>query len=973
MATLGQPHLQRAADLAREVRYRWFDEPPLHRAREAAWAQARADVGALPSASPEAARAIQQRLIASPQPLNGLFIALASSAPAAVGPLLVSLCLQRYCRSRPLERVASFGAGTVACARAECSVDGARTVFLACFSSATEVDAAVGALARVAGDEPPEAGLALDFYLWEEGPRRSDDELAGVLRAALEAAGLGRARMRAAFVVTGPERGHGKAGQQHFTFHSGEGGLVEERSWRGIHPMLAERLHLGRLSKFELTRLPSTEDVYLFSARARSNPKDERLFAAAEVRDLTPERSPSGRVLRLPQLERVLHEALSGMRLFQARRAPGERLEWNRVVLSVRPPVLLSREEMHELVERISPGAEGAGLEMAILAGRMQHPDTGELRPAIVRIVSPDRHGVQVRFDEMPKRPLEPLGELQVKITSLRRRGLTHPYEIAHLLSPADGSVGDIPAGEFVEHDLDEQGALVPVQRPPGKNTAHLVAGTITNFPPRHPEGMKRVILLGDPGKEMGSVSEPECRRIIAAIDLAERLGVPLEWFTLSAGAKISMQSGTENMDWVSRALRRIVEFTQRGGEINVVVVGINVGAQPYWNAEATMLMHTRGILVMTPDSAMVLTGKQALEYSGGVAAEDNQGIGGYDRIMGPNGQAQYWAKDLAAACRLLLRHYEHCYVAPGERFPRRAVTVDPIDRDVCLSPHGGPFATVGDVFSARLNPERKKPFEIRRVMQAAIDKDHPPLERWRDLLGGETAVVWDAHLGGNPVCLIGIESRPVPRTSSPADGPELWTAGTLFPQSSKKIARAINAASGSRPVVVLANLSGFDGSPESMRRLQLEYGAEIARAVINFTGPIVFCVVSRYHGGAFVVFSKALREDMEIAALEGAYASVIGGAPAAAVVFAREVETRTRKDPRLEAAAGAGQAERERVAELVRSEKLGEVAAEYDRVHGIERALKVGSLDRILAPRELRPYLVDAVERGIAKSLRKP
>jgi hypothetical protein len=60
------------------------------------------------------------------------------------------------------------------------------------------------------------------------------------------------------------------------------------------------------------------------------------------------------------------------------------------------------------------------------------------------------------------------------------------------------------------------------------------------------------------------------------------------------------------------------------------------------------MLMHTRGILIMMPESAMVLTGKQALEYSGGVAAEDNQGIGGYERIMGPNGQAQYrqiWAK----------------------------------------------------------------------------------------------------------------------------------------------------------------------------------------------------------------------------------------------------------------------------------------------------------------------------------------
>ena len=161
---------------------------------------------------------------------------------------------------------------------------------------------------------------------------------------------------------------------------------------------------------------------------------------------------------------------------------------------------------------------------------------------------------------------------------------------------------------------------------------------------------------------------------------------MPLEWFAVSAGAKISMESGTENMDWIARVLRRLIEFTQAGGEVNVVVAGINVGAQPYWNAEATMLLHTRGILVMTPEGAMVLTGKRALDYSGGVSAEDNFGIGGYDRVMGPNGQAQYWARDLADACRILFRHYEHTYVAPGralsaprpDRRPGRAATCAP-------------------------------------------------------------------------------------------------------------------------------------------------------------------------------------------------------------------------------------------------------------------------------------------------------
>ncbi len=131
------------------------------------------------------------------------------------------------------------------------------------------------------------------------------------------------------------------------------------------------------------------------------------------------------------------------------------------------------------------------------------------------------------------------------------------------------------------------------------------------------------------------------------------------------------MSSGTENMDWVAAALKRIVEFTQDGGEINIVVAGITVGAQPYWNAEATMLMHTRGILIMTPDSAMVLTGKQSLDFSGGVSAEDNFGIGGYDRVMARTAGAVL-APDLQSARDLLMTYYDHSYVLPGESRPRR-------------------------------------------------------------------------------------------------------------------------------------------------------------------------------------------------------------------------------------------------------------------------------------------------------------
>jgi acetyl-CoA carboxylase carboxyltransferase component len=287
----------------------------------------------------------------------------------------------------------------------------------------------------------------------------------------------------------------------------------------------------------------------------------------------------------------------------------------------------------------------------------------------------------------------------------------------------------------------------------------------------------------------------------------------------------------------------------------------------------------------------------------------------------------------------------------------------------------GGPSKSVGEIFSAELNPDRKRPFDIRSIMRALVDHDHNVLERWAGY--GEGVVTWEARIGGMASCVIGIESHNLPRPDAPADGPAVWSSGTLFPHGAKKVARAINSASGRRPVVVLANLAGFDGSPASLRELQLEYGAEIGRAVVNCQSRIVFCVTTRYHGGAFVVFSRYLNDRMAVIAIEGAKASVIGGTPAAAVVLAAEVRRRALDDPdvkelerRLDSVAGTEvRNEVRRTLDLARSEAyqrhLSAVAAEFDATHSIERAVAVGSVDEVIAAQDLRPRIADLLSRS--------
>jgi acetyl-CoA carboxylase carboxyltransferase component len=982
------------SDLAREVRYRYFDQPLLEQARRQVYAQAEEHLDYL-AANPDSADRAERvhALIECPQPLVSLFAGRFAAAGPASRELMLEVLTWRYYRIRDLQGLHSLMLDGRCHVSAEYGHEGKRVRVFATHTAYSKIADAARALFPLI-EQAPDHDIVIDFLTWHSGILSDPEATQKQVRAMLNDAGFPRPIRRIVVAVAGPGRGQGAdAMQQYFTYRPASGavsGYEEEKLYRGIHPMIAKRLHLWRLKYFNLQRLPSVEDIYLVHAVAQENPKDERLFACAEVRDLTPVKDEHGHIVQMPHLERMFTEAVAAMRLFQSRRPLQKRLWWNRILLYVWPTLSLGPEDLKELVQKLAPAGEGLGLEQVVVHVRIPNPETGELRDMVVRISTPGTSGVLMTVRPTANlQPLKPLTEYTQKVVRMRQRGMIYPYEIIKMLTPAaDDTRAELPPGDFAEYDLNRDGQWVPVDRPYGENKANIIGGVIRNFTKKYPEGMTRVLLMGDPSKDLGAIAEPECRRILAALDLAEQMGVPLEWFPISAGAKISMDSGVENMDWIGRVLRRLIEFTQAGREVNLVVDGINVGAQPYWNAEATMLMHTRGILIMTPKAAMVLTGKRALDYSGSVSAEDNQGIGGYDRIMGLNGQAQYWARSIDEACQILLRHYDHTYIAPGELFPRPAATTDPIERDVQDFPHGDSqeeggtsFAQVGDVFSDTANPGRKKSFDIRRVMKAVVDQDHAPLERWAGMRSAETAVVWDAHLGGYPVCLIGIESKPVPRLGFvPADGPDQWTAGTLFPLSSKKIARSINAASNNRPLVLLANLSGFDGSPESMRRLQLEYGAEIGRAVVNFKGPMIFCVISRYHGGAYVVFSRVLNEQLEVAALEGTYASVIGGAPAAAVVFAGEVENRTRKDPRIQALSAAmAQAdgtdkrrltdEYNALFKIVHSEKLGEVAEEFDGIHTVHRALRVGALHHIIPPAGLRPFLIRAVERGIERA----
>ena len=491
----------------------------------------------------------------------------------------------------------------------------------------------------------------------------------------------------------------------------------------GLSAEDARRIELWRLAKFELERLDVSgfAGIHAFYGVSRDDNRDERIICFAEVGDVGPG-VPYAPDLAL--FEERFHEAIEAMRRVQGERDPDHRLQWNRLYLFVRPPIALSNQLLTEALRRLAPETGHLGLEKVIVRLASFERDAPDA-PRKIELLAGNPSGSRVEWSlRVPHdRPLDPATPYAQRVATARARGLIYPYEIVRLFTapPERGAVGifhPTGAGSFREYDLVD-GAAVAVDREPGQNRTGVVFGVISTPTAKHPEGMRRVLILGDSTRDMGALAAGECDRIVAALDLAERERLPVEWVALSGGARIAMDSGTENLDATARVVRRLVTFTDAGGEVNVITSGPNVGAQSYFDALASMELRSRGILIMLQNAYMVLTGRAVLEFSGAVAAEDEIGIGGYERIMGPNGEAQYQARDLADAYAILLEHYGCSYVAPGEKTPRRFATSDSAERDAMLAAYEGDegFKTLGEVFSAEANPDRKRP-----VRDAAAD-----------------------------------------------------------------------------------------------------------------------------------------------------------------------------------------------------------------------------------------------------------
>ena len=330
-----------------------------------------------------------EAIVNCPRPLSTRLTTAMRDNDQPVRDRLVEAMARRYYRVRSLEGFEDLELGGHRFVVGRYRFHDTQRHILATYVEVNEVGSAARAFAEWAAKLPAGELAVLDLYAEHAGPAPSHEELAAMLADAYQGILVPPALHRIVAAIAEPRRGRGMSAIDLFTFRpGGEDGLVEDEVLRGLHPMMGHRLHVWRLAEFDLERLPSSEDIYAFHGVARANPKDERLFVLAEVRDITRVRDEQGEVVGLPELEQMLVHVFSTIRAYQAHRPVNRRLLWNRVLLHVWPVMETSPDELRRFIEQLVPLTAGLGIEVILLQGRLREND-GEVRRRVLRLYMP--------------------------------------------------------------------------------------------------------------------------------------------------------------------------------------------------------------------------------------------------------------------------------------------------------------------------------------------------------------------------------------------------------------------------------------------------------------------------------------------------------------------------------------------------------------------------------------------------------
>jgi acetyl/propionyl-CoA carboxylase alpha subunit len=262
LAAVAKGRFPALSDLAREIRYRYYDLPVFQQARSAAYAEMEDHLAHLLGDTGAGDRAERvQCLVLCPYPLLAMLTARCEGASCAARRLMLEVLTLRFYRMRELEDLRTTEVRGQCLAFAEYDMQGKRVHVVSADTAGLDMARAIEALRSAIAEIPADHDTVVDLYGWSRDPL-PDPDAAGIrLGAILNETGFSRPLRRVVIGLAGPGNGGEGEQTQYYTFRPSESGYREERLYRGMHPMISKRLQLWRLENFHIERLPSIEDL----------------------------------------------------------------------------------------------------------------------------------------------------------------------------------------------------------------------------------------------------------------------------------------------------------------------------------------------------------------------------------------------------------------------------------------------------------------------------------------------------------------------------------------------------------------------------------------------------------------------------------------------------------------------------------------------------------------------------------------
>jgi acetyl-CoA carboxylase carboxyltransferase component len=349
-----------------------------------------------------------------------------------------------------------------------------------------------------------------------------------------------------------------------------------------------------------------------------------------------------------------------------------------------------------------------------------------------------------------------------------------------------------------------------------------------------------------------GALGEAHASKIVKAMDLAKKAGVPVVGFNDSGGARI--QEGVLSLGGYGDVFQRNVDLSGVVPQISVIL-GPCAGGAVYSPAMTDFVVMVRGqaqMFITGPDVIRAVTGEEVTF----------EALGGADTHGGTSGVSQFTAESERDALALTRRLLSYLPLNNLEEAPR------------CEG--ADPPADAARELTAIVPEDSNAAYDVHDVVRRIVDPESF-LEVHRAWAPNLT--VGFARLGGRPVGVV-------------ANQPKVL-AGCLDILASIKGARFVRFCDAfGIPLVTFVDVPGFlPGTAQEYGGI-IRHGAKLLFAFAEASVPKLTVILRKAYGGAYVVMcAKHIGGDLNLA-WPTAQIAVMGAEGAVNILFRRELDT---------------------------------------------------------------------------------